>query len=393
MSVVELKPGWKMVKFGEVVKNANLVEREPEANGVERIVGLEHIDPENLHVRRWNSVADGTSFTRKFLPGQTLFGKRRAYQRKVAYAEFKGICSGDILTFEPKDKKVLLPELLPFICQSDAFFEHALDTSAGSLSPRTSWTALKGFEFPLPPPDEQKRIIEILWAADEAVEKYKVVLRDTVCIRDQSFLSEVLSSGWPTKPTSELSVAPVTKGTTPKKGEVTEPATIPFIKVYNLTFTGDLDFTVEPTYVDKNTHENGLARSIVLPNDILINIVGPPLGKISVVPSVHSEWNMNQAIARIRIEDSLLRKYFVAFFKTDHAQNWFQKHSKKTSGQQNLTLKIVQDFPVPLPPEDELKRILAVFDSADESVKAARKQISALEALIKGLINRDLAHV
>ena len=173
-----LKPGWKMAKFGEVVKNANLVERDPEANGVERIVGLEHIDPENLHIRRWNSVADGTSFTRKFVPGQTLFGKRRAYQRKVAYAEFEGICSGDILTFEPKNRKVLLPELLPFICQSDAFFDHALDTSAGSLSPRTSWTALKDFEFPLPPLDEQKRIAEILWAADETVENLSSTLVD-----------------------------------------------------------------------------------------------------------------------------------------------------------------------------------------------------------------------
>jgi type I restriction enzyme S subunit len=172
MSEQSLKPGWEMVKFGEVVKNANLVEREPEANGIERIVGLEHIDPENLHIRRWNAVADGTSFTRKFVPGQTLFGKRRAYQRKVAYAEFEGICSGDILTFEPKNRKILLPELLPFICQSDVFFGHALATSAGSLSPRTSWTALKDFEFPLPSLDEQKRIAEILWAADEAVEKY-----------------------------------------------------------------------------------------------------------------------------------------------------------------------------------------------------------------------------
>ena len=168
-----LKPGWKIVKFGEVVKNANLVERDPAANGIERVVGLDHIDPENLHIRRWNAPEDGTSFTRKFIPGQTLFGKRRAYQRKVAYAEFEGICSGDILTFESKNNKILLPELLPFICQSDRFFEYALGTSAGSLSPRTSWTALKDFEFPLPPLEDQKCIAEILWAADEAVERYR----------------------------------------------------------------------------------------------------------------------------------------------------------------------------------------------------------------------------
>jgi type I restriction enzyme S subunit len=173
-----LKPGWKMVKFGDVVKNANLVERDPQGADIERIVGLEHLDPENLHIRRWNSPDDGTSFTRKFVPGQTLFGKRRAYQRKVAFAEFAGICSGDILTFESKDPKTLLPELLPFICQTEAFFDYALGTSAGSLSPRTSWNALKNFEFPLPPLAEQQRIADILWAADEVVYKYERLLYD-----------------------------------------------------------------------------------------------------------------------------------------------------------------------------------------------------------------------
>jgi len=165
----QMKPEWQMVKFGDVVKNANLVERDFDKAGIKRIVGLEHLDPENLHIRRWNFPENGTSFSRRFVPGQTLFGKRRAYQRKVAYAVFDGICSGDILTFESKDPNVLLPELLPFICQSDAFFDYALGTSSGSLSPRTSWNALKYFEFPLPPIEEQKRITEILWSADEAV--------------------------------------------------------------------------------------------------------------------------------------------------------------------------------------------------------------------------------
>ncbi|RMH17672.1 MAG: restriction endonuclease subunit S, partial [Gammaproteobacteria bacterium] len=182
MKHVSIKPGWKMVKFGDVVKNANLVERYPQSAGIERIVGLEHLDPGNLHIRRWNTLENGTSFTRKFVPGQTLFGKRRAYQRKVAFAEFEGICSGDILTFEPKDKNVLLPELLPFICQSDAFFDHALGTSAGSLSPRTSWKALQDFEFPLPPLDEQKRIAEVLWAADETVEKWNSCQSSLQCL-------------------------------------------------------------------------------------------------------------------------------------------------------------------------------------------------------------------
>jgi len=94
---------WRTVKFGDVVRNVDVAERNPRETGLERYVGLEHLDPESLHIKRWGLIADGTSFTRKFVRGQVLFGKRRAYQRKAAVADFDGICSGDILVFEPKD--------------------------------------------------------------------------------------------------------------------------------------------------------------------------------------------------------------------------------------------------------------------------------------------------
>jgi len=97
-----------------------------------------------------------------------LFVKRRAYQRKVAVAEFDAVVSGDIYVLAPKGDR-LLPELLPFLCLSERFFQHAVGTSAGSLSPRTNWNSLANFEFDLPPLDQQRRIAEILWAVDEVV--------------------------------------------------------------------------------------------------------------------------------------------------------------------------------------------------------------------------------
>lgn len=157
------KSRWTRVRFGDVVRNVNDTVRDPEGAGVDRVIAMEHMDPGNLSISRWGTLEDGTSFSRRVKPGQTLFGKRRAYQRKIAFAEFDAICSGDILTFEV-DKLELLAEFLPFLVQSDAFFNHALGTSAGSLSPRTSWRDLAKFEFDLPPLDEQKRIAELLWA-------------------------------------------------------------------------------------------------------------------------------------------------------------------------------------------------------------------------------------
>ncbi|MFV8826068.1 restriction endonuclease subunit S, partial [Thauera sp. WH-2] len=170
------KPGWRQVKFGEVVRLSKARSQDPMADGIERYVGLEHLEPGDLRIRSWGNVADGVTFTSVFQPGQVLFGKRRAYQRKVAVADFSGVCSGDIYVLETKDAQVLLPELLPFICQTDAFFDHAVGTSAGSLSPRTNWTSLADFEFALPPMDEQRRTLQVLQASYAVVDSYQSLI-------------------------------------------------------------------------------------------------------------------------------------------------------------------------------------------------------------------------
>ena len=157
-----LKSGWTRVAFGDVVRLSNERSPNPETAGVERYVGLEHLYPGELTIRRWGAVAAGITFTSVFRPGHVLFGKRRAYQRKVAVPDFSGVCSGDIYVFESKDEDYLLPELLPFVCQTEAFFQHAIGTSAGSLSPRTNWQNLATYEFVLPPLDEQRRMASLL---------------------------------------------------------------------------------------------------------------------------------------------------------------------------------------------------------------------------------------
>lgn len=176
MSTEEPPKGWKRVKFGDVVRNVNENARDLAADGLDRVVGLDHLDPGSLRLARWeylNDLPDGTTFTRKFKPGQVLFGKRRSYQRKAAVPVFEGVCSGDILVFEPNDKR-MLAEFLPYLVQSDGFFDHALGTSAGSLSPRTKWAELAKYEFALPPLNEQQRLVTVFSSFD----KEQSALRD-----------------------------------------------------------------------------------------------------------------------------------------------------------------------------------------------------------------------
>jgi type I restriction enzyme S subunit len=166
-----LNPGWTTVKFGDVVRQVK-DKVDAQTSGLSRYIAGEHMDTDDLRLRRWGEINDdylGPAFHMRFKPGQVLFGKRRAYQRKVAVAEFSGVCSGDIYVFEPQDPAVLLPDLLPFICQTERFYQHAVGTSAGSLSPRTNWKQLAQYEFPLPPLAEQRRLAEVLWAVEDAV--------------------------------------------------------------------------------------------------------------------------------------------------------------------------------------------------------------------------------
>jgi type I restriction enzyme S subunit len=181
------KKGWTRVAFGDVVRLCRERSSDPEADGLERYVGLDHLEPGDLKIRRWGDVADGTTFTNVFRSGQVLFGKRRAYQRKVAVADFDGVCSGDIYVFEPNNER-LLPELLPFICQTDGFFEHAVGTSAGSLSPRTNWESLASYEFALPPLKEQRGIADVLSSTETACQALSALRKTLVYLRRASLV-------------------------------------------------------------------------------------------------------------------------------------------------------------------------------------------------------------
>ena len=169
MTAQTVKPGWPMVKFGDFVENI-AVRIDPADAETDIYVGLEHLDPGTLHLREWGHPTDVKGQKLAFKKGDVIFGRRRAYQRKLAVAEFDGICSAHAMVIRAKPKMVL-PEFLPFFLQSDMFMERAIEISVGSLSPTINWSAIKDQKFPLPPIEEQKRIAEILWASDDTVEK------------------------------------------------------------------------------------------------------------------------------------------------------------------------------------------------------------------------------
>jgi type I restriction enzyme S subunit len=178
----------KKTTFGKV---AECDKKYPEHDKeVSRFVGLEFLEADNFQLQGWGEIANGTTFTKRFAKGDILFGKRRAYLKKVAVADFDGICSGDILVIRANSEK-MMQELLPYYISADAFIQHAVITSAGSLSPRTKWKDLADLEISLPDLNTQAVILEVLQKIGNIVDKLKVQ-ETTLTNLKQNLLHEIL---------------------------------------------------------------------------------------------------------------------------------------------------------------------------------------------------------
>lgn len=161
----------------------------------------------------------------------------------------------------------------------------------------------------------------------------------------------------------------ITKGTTPPTGEITEEyenGKIPFLKVYNLSFTGEMLFDENPQYILAETHNGKLARSKVYPNDVLMNIVGPPLGKFTLVTDEFEEWNINQAIAIFRAKERILPRFLLHALMQPKVLEPFIGQAVGIR-QQNLSLEQCRNLQFPLPSLEEQKSFVEFAEQLDKS--------------------------
>lgn len=105
-----LKPSWKVWRFDQMATNVNVRIDKPSESGMAHYVGLEHLDADSLKIRHWGSPSDVEAGKLIFKKGDILFGKRRAYQRKLGVADFEGICSAHAMVLRAK-LDVVLPKV------------------------------------------------------------------------------------------------------------------------------------------------------------------------------------------------------------------------------------------------------------------------------------------
>ena len=375
------KTGWTPVKFGDVVFEPKESSKDPISDGIEHVVGLEHIESGNIHLRKSETLEKSTTFTKKFAVGDVLFGRRRAYLRKASQASFSGICSGDITVFRAKDN--LMPDLLPFIVNNERFFDYAIKHSAGGLSPRVKFKDLANYEFLLPPKDQQAQLAKLLWAMDDVIERESLL-----CDKAQALLEAFrrkINQGDLELFTGDQITSLITKGASPKwQGfDYCDEGTL-FVTSENVL--EDFIDLKEKKFLPLAFNDKQ-KRSQLNKGDILINIVGASIGRLAIFNEEVENANINQAVCLFRVNSSVVPEYIVNYLLEESNKNRLLNNQSATA-RPNLSLKNLSDFKFFLPTKIEQEKRIEDISKIKHSLNCSKLQMKRSQSLQKSLINQ-----
>lgn len=356
--MTERKRGWKRVKFGEVVRLVKS-KADPETSGLERYVAGEHMDTDDLRIRRWGQIGDGyigPAFHMRFKPGQVLYGSRRTYLRKVAVADFEGICANTTFVLESADPTKLLPEFLPFVMQTEAFHEHSKRESKGSVNPYVNFSDLAWYEFALPPLEEQRRIAALLKtarAAREAASAAESAARGVAGAHVQRVLTSFREAHPETLATTVLDRLTVGIVVKPADWYTDSAQGVPALRSLNVSPGAlVLDDLVRITREGHAAHEKSQLRS----GDVVVVRTGRP-GEAAVIPASTGPLNCIDLIVTTP-SDKLDPHYFALVLNSSFGKRIFSAGATGTA-QQHFNVGAFKRLRLPLPPRDVQESLVA----------------------------------
>ncbi|MED4051547.1 restriction endonuclease subunit S [Priestia megaterium] len=391
---------WVEVNLKDICVNKSNTCKDLESANIERYVGLEHLEPEDLRISSWGLVKDGTTFTKIFSSGQVLFGKRRSYQKKAAVADFSGVCSGDILVLEAK-QDLIIPELLPYIVQNDNFFDYAVGTSSGSLSPRTSWKHLSSYKVRIPQDKStQKEIVERLNKIEYAIIQKKNLEKATR-IYKKKLMKEILSKGinyaefkqtdfgeipltWKIQKLYEIS----SRVTRKNKEELTDNV---------LTISAQLGLVNQMEFFNKKVASKNLQGYYLLEKgDFAYNKSysnGYPMGAIKPLERYDLGVVSSLYICFRMLSDFVNNNFMKYYFESDL---WHSEVSKiaqegaRNHGLLNISVKDFFEINICLPPLIEQEKIVSILSKVDAQIKSYEQESLKMIAIKKSLQQRLL---
>ena len=381
-------------KFDQIAINST-AKKKPVPEDAAHYIGLEHLIPGTFDIAEWGSEVAPVGEKLLMKKGDVLFGRRRAYQRKVGIAPFDGIFSAHGMVLRPRPE-IVDDKYFPFFISSDQFMNEAVRISVGSLSPTINWGTLKNCEFDLPPMDEQKKLAELLWAANDLKESYKKAITATDEMLKAKFREMFGDAGddssrggaearskWPIV---ELQSACSTfiDGDWIEAKDQSETG-------IRLVQTGNVGVGAFICKDDKSRWISGqtftrLNCTEVFAGDILISRLPDPIGRACILPH-----GLGKAITAVdctivRLKNTMLPKFLIAVTDSTSYRKQIEQATAGTT-RARVSRGSLGRIRIPLPPLSLQREFVAIADKAESAKANLKKSIAAIDQVMKGLIN------
>ncbi len=243
-----------------------------------------------------------------------------------------------------------------------------IEMGQGGAQPNISQQLLKKLEIALPPLAEQRCIVaklEQVMARTARARAELARIPALIAHHKRSLYAAAFSGQWARSKWSweraDAACDRVQSGGTPKEGFADDG--VPFLKVYNIV-DQRIDFAYRAQFVTSEIHTRALKKSIARPGDVLMNIVGPPLGKVAVIPDAYPEWNINQALTLFRPSERVSSAWLYHFLCSGISVRSVINETRGMVGQVNISLSQCRAFELPTPPLDEQRDIVRRLESA-----------------------------
>ena len=368
-------------KFDQIAFNST-DKKKPVDEDKEHYIGLEHLDSGSLKVTRWGSEVAPKGEKLLMKQGDVLFGKRRAYQKKVAIAPFNGIFSAHGMVLRPRTE-VVDPDFFPLFIASDYFLDAAIKISVGSLSPTINWRNLKELEFDLPSISVQQKLAKVLWAINDTKDAYEQLIQQTDELVKSQFI-EMFGDPrenpfkWPVVNFNDIAESKI--GLTYKPADI-KPGGILVLRSGNIQ---DSKISLnDNAYVVADVKDELLVRE----NDILMcsrNGSAALVGKVALIPQFKERVTFGAFMTVIR------SRYYNYLFEYFQQPAFREQISAGTSTINQITQKMLAQINLPLPPRELQDQFTEVRKQSDKSKFELNEAIKDLDAMYKRIIKDNL---
>ena len=280
---------------------------------------------------------------------------------------------------------MILPEFLPFFLQTDMFMERAIEISVGSLSPTINWKTLRVQEFPLPPLDEQKRIAEILWAANEALEKWTEAYR-----LSESALSSSRSQIFQELSQTEECISLKDVGRWVSGGTPSRSRSDFWNGDFPWVSPKDMKQDVISDSEEKLTDTALNGRVTILPPEcILIVVRGMILAHTFPVALTGRKVTFNQDMKGI-VPNSDFSAGFVFHWFKDNSARILQAAEESTHGTKRLATDVLYGMQIPKPSPEKQEKAVVVFEVFRTELAEIAEHIATFQQMLRCLRNAQI---